>query len=225
MKRYEKNFGILSLEEFQLLRKSKVCVIGCGGLGGYVIELLARLGVGFLTVVDKDIFEESNLNRQIFCSISSLGKLKALVAKERLKEVNPEVEVRAVVAELNLKNGKNILEGHDLVIDALDSIEGKKLLEELCENLKIPLVHGAVAGWYGQVACIFPGDRLLRTLYSFKPFGIEKEIGVPSFTPPLVASFQVSEALKILIKKGETLRKKLLLIDLLKGEVEIIEFK
>ncbi|MCS7279011.1 MAG: HesA/MoeB/ThiF family protein [Thermodesulfobacteriaceae bacterium] len=224
MKRYEKNIGTLSLDEFLSLRRSKVCVVGCGGLGGYVIELLARLGVGYLTVVDKDVFEESNLNRQILCELNSLGKSKALVAKERLKNINPEVEVQAMVTEINLKNGKEILRGHDLVIDALDNAEGKKFLEELAEALEIPLVHGAVAGWFGQVACIFPGDRLLKTLYLSKTFGIEKEIGVPSFTPALIASFQVSEAIKILIKRGEVLRKKVLLVNLLKNEIEVIEF-
>lgn len=224
MERYVKSIGTLSLEEVEFLRKIKVAVAGCGGLGGYVVELLARLGVGFLTLVDKDVFEESNLNRQLFCDLNSLGKFKVLVAKERLKIVNPEVEVNAIIAELNFKNGKNFLKNHDLVIDALDTPQAKKLLEEICEDLNIPLVHGAVAGWYGQIATIFPGDRLLRVLYFSKTSGMEKEIGVPPFTPSLVASFQVSEALKVLFKKGEVLRKKVLFIDLLKNEFEIIEF-
>lgn len=223
MKRYEKNFGTLSFDEFLILRNSKVCVVGCGGLGGYVVELLARLGVGFLTLIDKDLFEESNLNRQIFCDLESLGKFKVLVAKERLKRINPEVEVKAIVGELNWETGEHMLKGHDLVIDALDNVEGKKLLEELCDKLRIPLVHGAVAGWYGQVACIFPGDQLLKTLYRSKTSGIEKEIGVSSFTPSLIASFQVSEALKILINRGEILRNKILFIDLLKNEIGFIE--
>lgn len=197
--------------------------MGCGGLGGYAIEMLGRLGIGYITAVDKDVFEETNLNRQILSDMNSLGKSKALMAVERMKLVNPEVFVNAIVDEFNFENGKDIIKGHDIVIDALDNIEGKLTLQDICEELGIPFVHGAIAGWYGQVTTVFPGDKTLKFLYKKEMRkGIEKELGNPSFTPALVASIQVSEALKVLIGRGEVLRRKVLFINTFEQEYEII---
>jgi len=209
MGRYDRNMNMLSKEENEKLKDFRVCVLGCGGLGGYAIEMLGRLGIGYITAVDKDVFEETNLNRQILSDMNSLGKSKALMAVERMKLVNPEVFVNAIVDEFNFENGKDIIKGHDIVIDALDNIEGKLTLQDICEELGIPFVHGAIAGWYGQVTTVFPGDKTLKFLYKKEMRkGIEKELGNPSFTPALVASIQVSEALKVLIGRGEVLRRK-----------------
>ena len=222
-KRYLKNLKTLSLEEQKKLKETKVVVAGCGGLGGYVVEMLARLGIGFITVVDDEVFEETNLNRQIFCDINSLGKKKALVAKERILAVNPEVAVNPILIRIEERNAKELITGHKAVIDALDSIPHKILLEKACEELKIPLIHGAVAGWYGQVTTVFPGDRTLSIVYKDHTEGIEKELGAPSFSPAVVAGIQVSELLKVILKKGEVLSKKLLYIDLLNQEFQKIE--
>ncbi|ABY92673.1 HesA/MoeB/ThiF family protein [Thermoanaerobacter sp. CM-CNRG TB177] len=223
MGRYDRNMNMLSKEENEKLKDFRVCVLGCGGLGGYAIEMLGRLGIGYITAVDKDVFEETNLNRQILSDMNSLGKSKALMAVERMKLVNPEVFVNAIVDEFNFENGKDIIKGHDIVIDALDNIEGKLTLQDICEELGIPFVHGAIAGWYGQVTTVFPGDKTLKFLYKKEMRkGIEKELGNPSFTPALVASIQVSEALKVLIGRGEVLRRKVLFINTFEQEYEII---
>ncbi|WP_029687611.1 HesA/MoeB/ThiF family protein [Thermoanaerobacter sp. A7A] len=223
MGRYGRNMNMLSKEENEKLKDFRVCVLGCGGLGGYAIEMLGRLGIGYITAVDKDVFEETNLNRQILSDMNSLGKSKALMAVERMKLVNPEVFVNAIVDEFNFENGKDIIKGHDIVIDALDNIEGKLTLQDICEELGIPFVHGAIAGWYGQVTTVFPGDKTLKFLYKKEMRkGIEKELGNPSFTPALVASIQVSEALKVLIGRGEVLRRKVLFINTFEQEYEII---
>ncbi|AEM77868.1 HesA/MoeB/ThiF family protein [Thermoanaerobacter wiegelii] len=223
MGRYDRNMNMLSKEENEKLKDFRVCVLGCGGLGGYAIEMLGRLGIGYITAVDKDVFEETNLNRQILSDMNSLGKSKALMAAERMKLVNPEVFVKAIVDEFNFENGKDIIKGHDIVIDALDNIEGKLTLQDICEELGIPFVHGAIAGWYGQVTTVFPGDKTLKFLYKKEMRkGIEKELGNPSFTPALVASIQVSEALKVLIGRGEVLRRKVLFINTFEQEYEII---
>lgn len=223
MKRYSRNMNMLSPEENASLSKYKVCVVGCGGLGGYIIEMLARLGIGHLTVVDGDVFEETNLNRQLLSDMNSLGKSKALAAKERVNKVNPLINVKAISGKLTEENGLEILIGHDVVVDALDSIDTRLLIQKQTEELNIPLVHGAIAGWYGQVTTIFPGDRTLELLYSNKEKrGLEAELGNPSFIPALIASIEVSEVLKILINRGELLRKKLLLINTLNQEYEVI---
>lgn len=224
MQRYARNMKTLSEEENDKLRSFKACVVGCGGLGGYVIEELGRLGIGHITAVDGDVFEESNLNRQILSTTENLGSSKACAAQERMKKVNPEIRVAPVYKRLNTENGLDIIRGHDIIIDALDNIESRLVLEKLAESADIPIVHGAIAGWFGQVSAVFPGDRTLSLIYPHNENrGIEKELGNPAFTPALVASLQVSEALKILINRGEVLKRKLLVINLLEMEFEIIE--
>ncbi|MGB7604994.1 MAG: HesA/MoeB/ThiF family protein [Lutisporaceae bacterium] len=223
--RYSRNIETLSIEENESLSLRKVCVIGCGGLGGYIIEMLGRLGIGHITAVDGDVFEESNLNRQILSDVEVVGSKKALIAQQRMSKVNPLIKVDAITERLTQANGKQTLSDADVVIDALDNIESRLMLEALCEELNIPLVHGAIAGWYGQVSTILPGDKLLSRFYKIKDMeGAEKKYGNPSFTPAMVASIQVSEVLKLLIGRGELLNRKILFIDLLRQEYDVIDF-
>jgi molybdopterin-synthase adenylyltransferase len=223
-KRYERNRSTISEEDNRQLAGVKVLVAGCGGLGGFVIEELGRLGVGIITAVDGDVFEESNLNRQLLSTMQTLGRSKALAAKERMAEVNPEITVLPVQSMITEENARELLGGHDLVIDALDNAPSRFILEKFCEELAIPMVHGAIAGWFGHVSVIFPGDRTMEKLYSADSAkGAETELGNPSFTPALVASIEAAEAVKVLLKRGETLRNRLLTIDLLNQEYEVFE--
>lgn len=216
MKRYIKNMNMLSKEENERLKDFKVCVIGCGGLGGYIIEMLGRLGIGHITAVDGDKFDDTNLNRQLLSHTDNINCFKALEAKERMKIVNPLITVNSIQERLTEENGEDILKGHDVIIDAVDNVKTKLLIQNLCNKLNIPMVHGAIGGWYGQVTTILPGDNTLNLLYDDENVkGIESELGNPSFTPATIASIEVSEALKLLLNKGELLRKKLLYIDLL----------
>lgn len=223
--RYLRNISTLSADENDKLKDFKVCIIGCGGLGGYIIEMLGRLGIGSLTVVDFDTFEESNLNRQILSSENSLGSSKAEMAKKRIKEVNSEVEVSVIKEFLSSENCEKIICNHHIVVDALDDIKTRFILQNNCKKLNIPLIHGAIGGWFGQVTTIFPGDDTLNSIYKNMDKGIEKELGNPSFTPANIASIQVSEVVKVLFNKGDILRNKLLVIDLLYNEHNIIELK
>lgn len=218
MKRYLKN-GILSQKEQEKISQAKVCVLGCGGLGGYILEMLARLGIGHLTLVDYDRFDASNLNRQILCTEDNLGDLKVQVANKRIQAINGNVSVTVISQGMTDKNVEMIINGHDLAMDALDTIEARLLLEDACEDLNIPLIHGAIAGWYGQVTTLLPGDRSLSKFYkNSRNRGIEETIGNPSFTPAMIASIQVSECLKVLLNKEDILSKKMLFIDLLANE-------
>ncbi len=114
------------------------------------------------------------------------------------------------------ENCERFINGCQIVIDALDSIDDRFILQNSCKNLNIPLVHGAISGWYGQISIIYPGDDTLEHIYKSKK-EIENKLGNHSFTPGLVASIQVSEVIKVLLKKGDILRSKVLLIDLLYG--------
>lgn len=222
--RYNRNMNTLSPEENEKLRGFKVCVVGCGGLGGYVIEMLGRLGIGFITAVDGDVFDATNLNRQLLSSEELLGSSKAIAALERMKKVNSDVTVRPIRDFVTEENCDGIIGGHDVVIDALDSMKSRRLLEQHCETQNIPLVHGAIAGWYGQVSVIMPGDMTLQKIYPpNENKGAETELGNPSFSPAMIASVEVAEAVKVLLGRGELLRNKLLTIDLLNQEYEIFD--
>lgn len=222
--RYDRNLGTLTEAEGLMLREKTICVIGCGGLGGYLIEMLARLGVGKLIAVDGDVFEVTNLNRQLLSDMQSLGCWKAEAAVQRVNSINPEVQISAVCERLVETNAVQILQGADLVMDALDNIESRLLLEQQCEALGLTLVHGAIGGWYGQVSVVMPGDRTLSMLYKDKAMkGLEKTLGNPAFTPAMVASIQVSEAIKLLIGRGDGLRGKVMLVDLFYNDFEVVE--
>ena len=221
--RYIRNIEAISEEENAALFDKKVCVIGCGGLGGYIIEILARIGVGNLIVVDGDVFEESNLNRQLLSKTDLLGKSKAESAYRRVLEINPEVKVKYIYDFLDESNYSEIINNSDVAVDALDNIKTKKFLQRACEELGIPLVHGAIGGWYGQVTTIFPGDRTLDIIYKGEEEkGQKKILGNLPFTASYTASLQSAEVIKLLIKRGDLLRKKILFMDLLNNESEII---
>jgi len=224
MERYIRNETALSPEENRSLRDRRVLVAGCGGLGGYIAEMLARLGVGHLTLADGDRFEASNLNRQLFSDTRNLGKFKVEAAAERLLAVNPEVGVTVFRERLSRDNAGDICAGHHLVMDGLDSISSRRLLQDTAEQLGIPLVHGAVAGWYGQVCAVFPGERTLDRIYpEGGEKGVEESAGNPAFSPGLVASLQVAEGLKILLGRGTVLRNRLLYLDCLNHQYSILE--
>ncbi|MFB0919083.1 MAG: HesA/MoeB/ThiF family protein [Clostridiaceae bacterium] len=219
MERYKRNESALSKKENLSLRDKKVCIVGCGGLGGYIIEMLSRLGVGNLTLVDGDKFEVSNLNRQLLSTPLNLGTSKAKAASDRVSLINPEVNVVVYDVFLDKSNARRIIEGNDLVIDALDGKEARLILEDQCEESGIPLIHGAIGGWYGQVGVIYPGSRILHQVYEGKAEkGIEEKLGNPAFTPALIASIEVSEAVKVLVGRETELKNKLLFIDILNNE-------
>ncbi|MCH5344612.1 MAG: HesA/MoeB/ThiF family protein [Acetatifactor sp.] len=222
--RYAPNVPALSRGECESLAEKSVCVIGCGGLGGYVTELLARVGVGRLTLVDPDVFKESNLNRQLFATEHNLGMRKVEVAAERISTVNSSVAVRKIPESLSEENAARLLTGHDVAVDALDNIPTRLLLAKHCRNLSIPLVHGAIGGWYGQVSTILPGDNTLELLYQ----GDWEETDGPgsgslSFSAAATAAIECGEVLKLLTEKGEVLSKRLLVLDMLENQNTIID--
>jgi molybdopterin/thiamine biosynthesis adenylyltransferase len=222
--RYQRNRTMISTAQQRQLFHSKVAVIGCGGLGGYILEELARLGVGQLLAIDPDTFEEHNLNRQLLSSPAGLGKSKAQAAAARIAEINPAVTVHAVVAAVTSSNAHELFAGVDVVADAVDNVPTRLELAESCTKLGIPLVHGAIAGWYGHVTTIFPGEGTLQKMYSLwcGGKGVEAQLGNPSFTPALVASFEVAEVCKVLLGLGRLLRHRCLMINLFDMEIEEI---
>ncbi len=199
-KRYKANAGTLGSEGQKRLLQSKVLVAGLGGLGGHVVEQLVRCGVGELVGVDPDNFDETNLNRQLYSDINSIGLSKTEAARKRIAKINDAVEFYPLTRKLEDLEG-NTYDGVDLIFDCLDSIPSRLHLQEMGERLSIPLVHGAIGGWFGQVAIVWPGSKLLSNVYGTKREGIEKTLGNPPFTPAFIATLMVSEGIKLLLGK------------------------
>lgn len=198
-KRYERNIPALTAEECALLRAKRVAVIGCGGLGGYLIELLCRAGVGHIRAVDGDVFDESNLNRQLLSEPGLIGRSKAEAAAERGRRIAPDCGLEAVNAWLDENNASKLISGCDVVLDGLDSISARRVLATACRETGAPYVHGAISGWVAQAAVSMPGDGLIDTLY---PENAEiRNKSALSFTPALCASMQAALCVKLLTRR------------------------
>ena len=223
--RYQRNRKTITVNDQYTLFRSSVAVIGCGGLGCYVVEELARLGVGKIVVIDPDVFEEHNLNRQLFSTPVNLGTAKVEAAFKRISEINPAVTLVPVQRALSPENGAELLIGCQVVVDALDTIKVRMELADLCTSMNIPLVHGAIAGWFGHVATQFPGDDTLQVIYSSRKAvkGVEQTLGNPSFTPAVIAGLEVAEVCKLLLGQGTPLRGRQLMIDLFSMEINVID--
>ncbi|RXG64621.1 HesA/MoeB/ThiF family protein, partial [Candidatus Atribacteria bacterium 1244-E10-H5-B2] len=208
------------------LLQSEVVIIGAGGLGGTVLEFLARMGIGKLIIADKDLIVDSNLNRQILSTENNLGQSKTEFAVKRVKEINSSIEIVGHPVFINSDNVKKIIEGAEVVVDALDNLPSRFVLQKSCRDLKIPLIHGAIAGFNGQLTTIFPEDKGLELIYGsdkdLPEHGSEAELGAPTVTPALIASLEAQEVVKILLKRGKLFRNRLLYLDIEEGTMEIL---
>lgn len=222
--RYQMNGNLIAPVDQLRLLKSSVAVIGCGGLGGYIVEETARIGIGRIVVVDPDCFEERNLNRQSLSTLRTAGTPKVEAAVQRVKEINPAVTVMPVREAFTTTNAGAILKDIDAAVDALDTISARIELAEACYALSIPMVYGTVGGWYGQVATQMPGSRNVCEILRSYPEGegIEKTAGIPSFGPAVIAGLEAAEACKILLDRGNLLQDRMLFINLLDMEIEEI---
>ncbi len=217
--RYIRNLGALTEQECALLRTKSVFVAGCGGLGGYLIEMLLRLGVGTIRAADGDVFEVSNLNRQLLSSPASLGHSKAEAAAMRAAQVNPDVQFVPIPEFVTEENAAELIRGCDAVLDALDNIQARRILARACAETKIPLIHGAICGWSAQAAVIMPGNNLIDRIY---PEGVSLSSKASlSFTPPFCAALQTALCTRLLVGRPlETGR--LYIADLLGMEMESV---
>jgi molybdopterin-synthase adenylyltransferase len=225
--RYLRNLGTIGLEGQAKLLRATVAVVGLGGLGGYVVEALTRMGVGRLILIDGDVFEEHNFNRQLLSAEERLGVDKVQAARQRIAAINGAVEVTGHAVMLTRENLPRLLEGAGVVVDALDRLPTRLMLQERVQALGIPMVHGSIAGFLGQVMTIFPGDPGLRGLYGeateLPEQGLEARLGTPAATPMAVAAWEAQEVVKILTGQGELLRQRLLVMDMGSGAVEMLQ--
>lgn len=216
---FTRNQGPLTDEQQQLLQQKRVAIIGCGGLGGYVIEELVRIGVGQLHLFDPDVFSPSNCNRQLNALGSTLGRNKAEVAAQRAEITHPYCTVKAFT-----KDFRAVPEAEgfacDAVVDCLDDIAARRDLARLCTRCRLPLIHGAVNGWYGQVGVQPPGGDLIDRLYPLRSQRtvVQPPPSVLSFTVAVVASLQAAETVKVLLELWTALDNTWMYIDLKEGD-------
>jgi molybdopterin/thiamine biosynthesis adenylyltransferase len=219
MSRYERNHPAISPEEQDILSSKRVLVAGCGGLGGYILEFLGRIGVGLLTAVDGDVFSDSNLNRQLLSTSETLGSPKPVCAMERLRSVNSNVEVLPVCTFISEDNAEALLKGNDVAVDALDNGPSRIILAKAAQKLGIPLVSGAISGWRGRVFVLMPGDVPADFLWCGEKGIIQGNL---CFTASSIASVQAAETVKLLLGRSGLLHGRFLEIDLLGGRWEEI---
>jgi len=227
--RYLRNRDAISLSEQIILAKSKVAIIGAGGLGGHLILSLARLGIGHLVIIDRDVFDESNLNRQALSSTESIGFSKSESGARITGSINPGIIITPFIVRIDASNADEMLSGMNVVVDALDNISDRFVLEDSAKRLKIPMVHGAVAGFEGQVMTIFPDDPGLESLYGNdqtdrnKRKSPEAILGVPTIAPSFISTLQTMEVLKIILKRGNLFRNTMVHVDIETGQFNKFE--
>lgn len=225
--RYDRNFNTLSRADQDRLARSHVAILGLGGLGGGVCEMLARTGVGNLTLIDGDVFDPTNLNRQLMSREDLIGKPKAMAAADRVHRINSEVRVFPKTVYGDTDSLPGLIQDADLVVDCLDTIDARFLLQDAARDSGIPVVSGAIAGVSGQVTVFFPEDKGYELIYGprdeGKKRGIETRTGNISFCALTVAALQASESIKVLLKRGDILRNRLLILDLWSNSFEVMD--
>jgi len=220
--RYLRNLGSFSYAGQLKLLESTVVLVGLGGLGGQLVEQLGRVGIGEIIAVDPDVFDETNLNRQLLSNEANLGKEKTNEAKERLEKINKAVEFTGFQSRLD-ELPDEVWEKADLVFDCLDNIDDRLVLARECSASNCPLVHGAIAGWYGEVGVVWPGSKMLEKHYQGQHEGLEKELGTPPFTAAVAANLMGAKGCQILMGKHQSKQSTIHFFDLLEDDWENIQ--
>jgi adenylyltransferase/sulfurtransferase len=200
------------------LKNAKVCVVGVGGLGNPITSRLAAMGVGTLRIVDRDVIELSNLHRQTMFDEDDVGQIKVEVAAKKLQKLNPDCKIEALAVSVNDYTALEVIEGCDVVIDALDSVNARYALNKACVNFNIPFVTGAAVGVSGQAFTILP--KTSACYYCMFPSLDEDSMptcsieGVHPSILSIIGGIEVSEAVKVILGKKPSLSEKILHVDI-----------
>jgi len=214
------------------LARSRVTIIGCGGLGSVAANNLARAGTGFIRLIDRDMVDFSNLGRQVLYDEidASENRPKALAAKQKLGAINSAITIEALVEAVNQANAGKFIEGSDLVIDGTDNIETRFIINEACVKAKIPWVYGSVAASYGMSAVIMPG----KTPCFYCIFGpsaakynayseSSANVGILNTAVNVISSIQCTEAIKYLTGNIDAITEGLIIFDIWDTSLEIVK--
>ena len=226
-----RQMSIVTRSEQERFKDAKITVIGCGGIGGETIEMLARMGIGELILVDKDAYDLSNLNRQTLATINDLGLVKSEVAAEKVRLINPYVKTTTFNEHIDQTNIDKVIADSDIVIDALDNVLTRVIVSRKAKEKGIPYIHGAIHGTMGQITSFLPNsDKTYEEMFNLPSVGKELDdetiealknvtSGVPPVigpTPNLIGCLEAFEAYKIITGVGKvTVAPKILTFDLL----------
>jgi molybdopterin/thiamine biosynthesis adenylyltransferase len=219
--RYKRQMMLFGDEGQERLKKAHIFIAGAGGLGSPVSLYLAVAGVGTITIVDMDTVDQSNLNRQILHFDCDIGRKKVVSAEEKLSAINPDIRVNAIDTRIDETNAARLVGSADGVVDAMDNYPIRYLLNDVAIDKNIPLFHGAIRGFYGQVTTIIPGKTpCLKCIFPKAP---PKEVfPVVGATPGVIGTVQATEVLKYFLKSGNLLTDRLFIWDGLAGRAEEI---
>lgn len=214
LERYHRQLGLpgIGIEGQLRLKQSRVLVIGAGGLGSPALYYLVAAGVGHITVVDSDVVDLSNLQRQILHGTPDIGRAKVLSAADSLQALNPEVDITTMHRRFTAENGPQLVIDHDFTVSATDNFSSKYLVNDICVELSRPYSHAGIFGTSGQAMTFVPGHACLRCIFPDEP---------QSTTPPpilgatagLLGSIQAAEAIKVLLGIGNPLVDRFLNVD------------
>ncbi|MCG8183590.1 HesA/MoeB/ThiF family protein [Tenacibaculum piscium] len=212
------------------LKKSKVLVIGAGGLGCPVLQYLTAAGVGTIGIIDDDVVDQSNLQRQILYTVDDIGFSKAETAKNRLSKLNPFVKFNVYNEKLTKDNAISLFNKYDVIVDGSDNFSTRYLTNDTSVITQKPLVYGAIFKFEGQVSVFnYKGSGTYRCLYPTPPKPDESlncsQIGVLGVLPGIIGSLQANEAIKIICEIGDVLANKLLMYDTLTMRQMVLDFE
>lgn len=212
--RYKKQISIPNFGRTgqRKLKSSTVLIAGSGGLGSAVSIYLAVAGIGKLKIVDNDIVELSNLNRQILFEEKDLGKSKAILLRKMIRQRNKDIRVEAINKEITDETIGSFAGDCDLIVDCLDNYATRYILNRISNEKKIPLFHAAIRGMYGQATTIIPGETAcLKCIFPNPP--PPEESTVLGATPGLLGTIQVHEVIKYIVGMGKLLKNELLIVN------------
>lgn len=228
--RYNRQIMLTEIGESgqQKLLKAKVLIIGAGGLGAAILPYLAAAGVGEIGVVDDDVIELSNLQRQVIYKSSAVGKYKVEEAKAMIKELNPQVKINAITEKLSGKNAIDLFENYDIIVDATDNLQIKYLINDACLVTNKPMVYGSIFRFQGQVSVFnYQKGPTYRCLYPDENSSSANctDAGVIGITVGIIGMLQANEVIKMILEIGEVLIGKILVYNILSNEQQKYDFE
>jgi len=219
LQRYQRQLLMFDKEGQERLKLSRVFIAGGGGLGCPIALYLAVAGVGCIDIVDMDAVEQTNLNRQVLHWEKDIGKPKVVSIEEKLRQINPYINIIARHVTITDENVLELVRNADIIVDALDNFSARYLLNRAALQTGIPLVHGAIRGFDGQVITIIPGKTAcLKCVFPHPP--PEEVFPVIGVTPGIIGTIQANEVLKFLLHMGESLEGRLLVWDGLNARMD-----
>ena len=221
LERYKRQIMLFGEEGQERLKKAHIFIAGAGGLGSPVSIYLAVAGVGTITIIDMDVVDGTNLNRQILHYDRDIGRKKTASAEEKLQELNPDIIINAIDVKIDASNAKKLVGNADGIVDAMDNYPTRYLLNDLAIVKQIPFFHGGIRGFYGQATTIIAGSTpCLKCIFPKAP--PKEEFPVVGVTAGIIGTIQSNEVIKYLTGTGDLLTNRLFIWDGMQAHAEEI---